>query len=101
MIAKGAHREKVVDILLRDFAGAIDLIRVHVRFEIGAKLREKSFARGAIFRALLGKGKDAVEIVAADEEIAGETAAFVERIAGTFRQIERGALCLPTSWMCR
>ena len=90
--AERAHREKIVDILLRDFAGAIDLIRVDVRFEIGAEFRQKSFARGAIFRALLGEGKDAVEIVAADKEIAREAAAFIERIARTFRQIERGRL---------
>ena len=84
------HREKVVDILLRDFAGAIDLIRVHVRFEIGAELRQEPFSRGAILRALVGEGKDAVEIVAADEEVAGEAAAFIERIAGTLGQIKRG-----------
>ncbi len=89
---EGAHGEEVVDILLRDFAGAIDLIRVHVRFEISAEFRQKSFARGAIFRALLGEGKDAVEIVAADEKVAREAAAFVERIAGTFGQLERRRL---------
>ena len=78
---ESAHREEVVDVPLRDFAGAIDFIRVHIRFEIGAKFREKSFTRGAIFRALLRERKDAVEIVATDEEVAREAATFIERIA--------------------
>ena len=39
-----AHREEVVDILLRDFAGAIDLIRIDVR------LRDKRAARREILR---------------------------------------------------
>ncbi len=86
---ESAHREEVVDILLRDFAGAIDFIGVHVRFEISPQFGEKPFARGAIFGALLGERKDAVEIVAANEEVAREAAAFIERITGTFRQIER------------
>ena len=89
---ESAHCEQVVDILLRDFAGAIDLIRVHVCFEIGTKLGKEALAGGAIFRALLGERKDAVEIETADEEIAGEAAAFIERIARTFRQIERRRL---------
>ena len=35
---------------------------------------------------------DAVEIVATDEKITGETAAIIERIARRFRQLERFTL---------
>ena len=86
------HGEEIVDVLLRDFTGAVDLIGIHVRFEIGAKLREKSSTRGAIFRTLLGERKDAVEIVAADEEVARKAATFVERIARTFGEVKRRSL---------
>src|ERR1043166_7359801 len=73
--------EEIVDVLLRNFAGAIDLIGVNfvaqVIFELGQKIR----ARLSIFSALLRPGEDPVEIVATDEKVAGETAALVERIA--------------------
>src|SRR5439155_12258926 len=71
--AKGTHREKIVDVLLRNFAGAIDLVGVDIFAEIFFQAAEEFLPRGAVFSALLRIRMDAREIVAADEKIAGET----------------------------
>ena len=52
-----AHREEVVDVLLRNFAGAIDLVGIDVVVQIFLELAQKFLAGRAIFGALLGKGK--------------------------------------------
>jgi len=87
-----AHREQLVDVLLRNLAGPIDLVRVHLVAQITSELRQKTFARGFVFRALDWVGKNPVEIEAADEKIAGETAAFIQRIARAFRQLQGSGL---------
>src|SRR5260370_2171121 len=79
--AESAHREKIVDVLLRNFTGAIDFVSVDIFTEIFFQPGEKFLRGGAIFSALRGIRMNAREIVAPDEEIARETAAIVERIA--------------------
>src|SRR5437868_2587301 len=79
--AESTHREKIVDVLLRNFAGAIDFVSVDIFTEIFFQTVEKFLCDGAIFGALVGIRMNAREIVASDEEIARETAAIVERIA--------------------
>ena len=87
---KCAHSEQLVDVLLWNLAGAIDLIRVDIVAQIAPELSEKFLARRDIFGALFWIRKNPVEIEPADEKIARETAAFVERIARTLRQLEGG-----------
>src|SRR5205807_937927 len=65
-------------------------VRVDIVAQITPELREKFLARRDVFGALFWIRKNPVEIEPADEKIARETAAFVERIARTFRQLERG-----------
>ena len=90
--AERAHREKIVDVFLRDLAGPIDFIGIDVFAQIFLQTGEKFFSGGAIFGALLGKWVNARKIVTADKKVARETAAIVERIARGFGQLERFAL---------
>ena len=60
--------------------------------QIFAQLFQERIARRAILRALRRTGKDAIEIVAADKQIAREAAPFVERIARAFGEVESGRL---------
>ncbi len=76
-----AHCEEVVDVVLRNFAGAIDLIGIHVFAQIFLQTAEKLFARRAVLRALLRPWINPIEVVATDEKIAGETASLIKRIA--------------------
>ena len=76
-----AHREQIVDVLLRDFAAAIDLIGIDVRVQIFLQLREEWLSRRLVLRGLIRERKDAIELELPDEKVARETAAFIERIA--------------------
>src|SRR5439155_16150027 len=76
----------------RNFAGAIDLVRIDMFAQITFQLADEIFARGAIFGTLRGIRVNSIEIVATNKEIAGETAAVLERIARGLSQLERLAL---------
>src|SRR5436190_14250772 len=60
--AERTHGEELFDIILWNFSRPIDLISIHLCFEIGTKFSEKSFTRSPIVGALLRERKDAVEI---------------------------------------
>src|SRR5882724_2879345 len=62
--------------------------------QIGFKLAQKLFASGAILGALHGIRVNSVEIITSDKQVAGETAAVLERIARGLRKLERLALAL-------
>jgi hypothetical protein len=49
--------------------------------QISFQLLQKFFARGAIFSALRRIRVDSIEIVTTNKQVAGETAAVLERIA--------------------
>jgi hypothetical protein len=87
-----SHFEKLVDVLLRNLPGPVDLIRVHVVAQITPELGQKSLPGRSIFRTLFWKWKNPVEIEAADEKVAGKTAALIQRIARTLRQSRAAAL---------
>ena len=89
---KRAHLREALEVLLRNFAGAIDLIGIDMFAQISFKLAQKLFASVAILGALCRIRIDSIEIVAADEQVAGETAAVVERIARGLSEFERLAL---------
>src|SRR5438045_2766476 len=80
------------EILRRDLAGAIDLVRIDVFSQIRFELLQERIASSAILGGLSGKWINPAEIIATDEKIAGETATVVERIARCLRQLERFAL---------
>src|SRR5213594_4626303 len=80
------------EIFGRNFAGAIDLVRIDMFAQITFQLADEIFARGAIFGTLRGIRVNSIEIVATNKEIAGETAAVLERIARGLSQLERLAL---------
>ena len=92
--SKGADLGQPGKIFRRNFARAIDLVRIDMLAQIRFELLQKWFARGAIVRALFRKGMNAAEIVATDEKIARETAAIVQRIARRLSQLERFPLTL-------
>ena len=60
--------------------------------QITFKRPQELFASGAILGALRGVRMDSIEIVTSDEQVAGETAAVFERIAGGLGELERLAL---------
>ena len=49
--------------------------------QISFKLAQKLFTSGAILGALCRVRMDSIEIVTSDKQVAGETAAVLERIA--------------------
>ena len=49
--------------------------------QVAFQFLQKIFAGRAIFSALSGIRVNSIEIVAADEKVAGKTAAIVERVA--------------------
>src|SRR6266487_1948925 len=65
--------------------------------QIRFKLLQEWFPSGPVFHALFRKRTNAIEIITADEEIARETAAIIERIARCLGQLERFALALRHS----
>src|SRR4029450_10356215 len=72
--------------------GAIDLIGIDMFAQIGFNLAQKLLTSGPILGALGGIRMDSIEIVTADEQVAGETAAVFERIARSLGELERFAL---------
>jgi len=51
--------KRIVDVLLRDLAGAIDLIGVDVFVQVTPQLREEPFRQRGVLRRLLRVGKNA------------------------------------------
>src|SRR5437899_3709944 len=90
--SKRADFRESFKIFGRNFAGAIDLVRIDMFAQITFQLADEIFARGAIFGTLRGIRVNSIEIVATNKEIAGETAAVLERIARGLSQLERLAL---------
>ena len=90
--AEGAQREQLLNVLLRNFAGAIDLVGIHVLAQILFQIGEKFLASLAILGALLRPGKNPIEIVTPDEKIAREAAALVQRVARGLGKLERFTL---------
>src|SRR5262249_10601976 len=82
------------EVLRRNLACAIDLIGIDMFAQISFELAQKLFASGAILCSLCGVRMDSIEIVASDEQVAGETAAVFKRIARGLRKLERFALAL-------
>src|ERR1700747_3073393 len=72
-----------------NFTSAIDFIRIDVFPQITFQFLHKFLASRAIFSALRWIWVNSIEIVATNKQIAGETAAVLERIARRFRQLER------------
>src|SRR5262249_7141348 len=85
---------EAVEIFRRNFTGAIDFIGIDVFAQISFKLPEELFSSGTILGGLCRIGMDSIEIVTSDEQVAGETAAVFERIAGGLSKLERFALAL-------
>src|SRR5438093_13349849 len=69
------------EIFGRNFARAIDLVRIDMFAQITFQLLEEIFARGAIFCTLRRIRVNPIEIVTPDEQIAGETSTILEGIA--------------------
>ena len=92
MIAERAQREQLLNVFLRNFAGAIDLVGIHVLAQILFQIGEKFLASLAILGALLRPGINPIEIVTPDKKIAREAAALVQRIARGLGKLERFAL---------
>ncbi len=92
--SKRADLRESFKIFGRNFAGAIDLVGIDMFAQITFQLTDEIFAGGAIFGALRGIRVNSIEIVTSDEQIAGETAAILERITCRFRELERFALAL-------
>src|SRR2546421_10009095 len=90
--SKRANLRESFEIFRWNFARAVDLVRIDMFAQISFKLAQKFFASGAIFCALRGIRVNSIEIVAADIQLDGETAAVVERITRGFSQLERFAL---------
>src|SRR3954468_6330605 len=87
--SESSHSEKLVDVLLRNLAGAIDLVGIDIRFQILAELLQEWIALNAIFVTLRGIRKDPREIALTDKQVAGETAPFVQWITGGFCEFQR------------
>src|SRR5262245_22364524 len=72
--------------------------------QISFNLAQKLFASGAILGGLCGVRMDSIEIVTADKQVAGETAAVLERIARGLSKLERFTLapghfrCVDNGW---
>ena len=90
--SKRADLRQSLEIFRRNFASAIDLIRIDMIAQITFQLLQKFFACCAIFCALRGIRVNPIEIVTADKKITGETAAIFERVARRLGQLERFAL---------
>src|SRR6266705_4653368 len=90
--SKRAELRESLEIFRRNFAGAIDLVWIDMFAQIIFQLANKIFASDAILCTLRGIRINPIEIVTSDEQIAGETAAVLERIARRFRQLKRLAL---------
>jgi hypothetical protein len=87
---KATHAGELRDDLLRDFAGAVNFLGVHMFAQIWFEAGEKLIALQALLRALCGEGVDCGEIKISHKKAAGETAA--EGFAGAFGKLERSAL---------
>src|SRR5262249_8941779 len=83
-----------LEIFRRNLARAIDLVRIDVLAQIILELLQKPSAGRAVLLALRRPRINPVEIVAANEKIARETAAIVQRIARRLGEFERFALAL-------
>ena len=92
--SKRADLCETFEIFRRNFTRTIDLVRIYLFAQIVLQLAQKIFAGGAILCALRGVRVNPFEIIASDEEITGETATVLERIARGFGQFERFALAL-------
>src|SRR6266478_3958679 len=90
--SKRADLRESLEIFRRNFARAIDLVRIDVVAQIRFEFAQEIFARGAILRALRRIWINSIEIVTSDEKVAGETAAVLKRIARCFCQLERFAM---------
>ncbi len=62
-----AHGKEIVNVVLRDLAGAINFVGIHLLAQIFPQAGEKFFTRGTILLALFRPRKNAVEVVATDE----------------------------------
>src|SRR5262245_18886109 len=90
--SKSANLRESLEIFWRNFAGAIDLVRLDMLAQIILKLAQEFFAGRAIFGALRWIRINPIEIVATDEEITGKTTAIFERVARRLGQLQRFAL---------
>src|SRR5207244_8911062 len=90
--SKCADLGETLEIFRRNFAGAIDLVRIDMIAQIVFQLIQKVCAGSLVLLALCRIRINPVEIVATDKKIAGKTAAIIERIARRLRQLKRRAL---------
>src|SRR3954470_12291146 len=73
--AERAELRKIIDYFLRNFAGAVDFIRIDFLFQKGFQPLDESVALVAILGALLGKGKNLRRVKSAHEQV-GSKAGF-------------------------
>src|SRR5215475_8146679 len=93
--SKRSDFRKTLEIFRRNFTGTVDLVWIDVLTQVTFQPLQKFFASCAIFCALRRIRVNPIEIVAADKQIAGETATVLEGVAGRFRQLERFPLAFP------
>ncbi len=86
------HAREFLDHGLRDFAGAVDFIRINALFQKCFELLEKRSAVVAVFCALGRKRMNLREIKTADEKAARETLFRLRGLACRFGELERFAL---------
>src|SRR5205085_7744962 len=79
-------------VLLRNLAGPIDFVCVHIFAQVFFETCQEFFARFPIFRALLRPWINPIKIVTTDEQIAGEAAPLIQWITRRFGKLERFAL---------
>src|SRR4029077_3714709 len=86
---KRADLRESFEVLRRNFTGAIDLIGIDTFAQVSFELAQKLFASGAILGGLCGVRMDSIEIVTSDKQVAGESAAVLQRSARGLRKLER------------
>src|ERR1043166_8864966 len=90
--AESPHLRQAIDYLLRDLAGAIDLISIHMLAEEAFELLQKRIALVTVFRCLLRKWKESIEIQLAHEERTAQAAALRGCLTRRLGHLERRAL---------
>src|SRR5215831_9013086 len=76
------------EIFWRNFTRAIDLIGIDMFAEISFKLPQELFASAAILGALRWVRVNSIEVISSDKQVAGKTAAVLQRIPRGFRKLE-------------
>src|SRR5207245_10440714 len=89
-----ANLRQPLEVLRRNFTGAIDLIGIDMFAKITFKLAQKLFPSGAILGALCRIRVNSIEVVSADEQVAGETAPVLKRISRRLGELKRSSLAL-------